>query len=123
MSLEKAVEDVKSLAEARGFKIEEGEGRIKIVHDRAPIAIEVSISGERAVVELKVEKGLEEYIDEVLGEDEDPREALEESLDDMVRLVDLIVSRLEREGLNVRRLTREAILDVYDALESRLEEA
>jgi len=122
MPLDKAVEDIKAVASRYGLAVEEADGTLTVRHPEAPLAVEIKAEGEKAIVELKVGDEIDEYVDMLLGEDEDPREALEEALEEMVRIVDAAVSRLTREGFKVERKTREGILDVYDALEARLEE-
>lgn len=122
MSLGKVAEDIKAVASRYGLEAEESGEFIRIKHPEAPLIVEIKVEGGKAVVELKVGDDIDEYVENLLGEDEDPREALEEALEEMVRLVDTAVSRLSREGFKVERRTREGILDVYDAIEARLEE-
>ncbi len=122
MPLDKAVEDIKAVASRYGLTVEEANGALTIRHPEAPLVVEIRTEEGKAVVELKVGDEIDEYVETLLGEDEDPREALEEALEEMVRIVDAAVSRLTREGFKVERRTREGILDVYDALEARLEE-
>ncbi len=122
MSLDKAIADIKAVASRYGLSTEESDGSLVIKHPEAPLIVEIKAGEGRAIVELKVGDDIDEYVETLLGEDEDPREALEEALEEMVRIVDAAVSRLTREGFKVERKTREGILDVYDALEARLEE-
>ena len=122
MALEKALDDIRSIAERYGLKPQPGGDEVIIRHYEAPLEVVVKISGGEAVVELRAASGLGEFIDGLLGENEDPRDTLEKALEEMLRIVDVAVDRLAREGVEVKRQTREAVLDVYDALEERLEE-
>ncbi|GAB6148274.1 hypothetical protein JCM10135_08160 [Stetteria hydrogenophila] len=122
MELGKAVEEVKSVAVRYGLKVETPGEVLIIKHPEAPITVELRVEEGRAVAELKVGSEIGEYIDSLLDEGEDPREAVEEAMEEMIRIIDFAASRLEREGIKVERKTREGILDAYDALEARLEE-
>ena len=122
MTLEKALDDIRSIAERYGLKPQPGSDGVIIRHYEAPLEVVVRVSGGEAVVELRAASGLGEFIDGLLGENEDPRDTLEKALEEMLRIVDVAVDRLAREGVAVKRQTREAVLDVYDALEERLEE-
>ncbi len=123
MSVEKALRDIAEVARARGL-VAEGEGeRLTIRHTTMPLEVVVERSGDGFRVELRALESLGEAIDEALSADEDPRELVEEALDEMVRIVDYAVQRLAREGVRASRETRQAIMDAYQALEDRLEEA
>ncbi|MCE4629852.1 MAG: hypothetical protein F7C82_06200 [Desulfurococcales archaeon] len=71
---------------------------------------------------MRVGDELEESISELLEDNVDPRSELEDVIETMVMVVDYSVRKLKEEGFKVERDTRNAILDVYDALESFLEE-
>lgn len=122
MPLDKALNDIISIAERYGLRPQPQEGGVVIRHYEAPLEVVVEVSGGKALVELRAGRELNDYIDGVLGEDEDPRDSLEKALEEMLRIVDAAADRLAREGVEVKRQTREAVLDVYDALEERLEE-
>ncbi len=120
-------ETLKSIAEyaARyGLKPEADfdKGTLIIHHSEYPLDIVVSRGDDGYIVELKVGEEIDEAIEDLLGEDVDPRAELEDVIETMVQVVDYAVKKLEEAGYNVRKMTREAILDVYDALESFLEE-
>jgi len=87
-----------------------------------PLSIIIKPALQGYVVELRVGDDIDEAIEELLGEDVDPRTELEDVLETMIQVVDYAVRKLREAGYTVDRRTREAILDVYDALESFLEE-
>lgn len=123
MDQAKAFEDIKAEAARYGALVEAGEGGSLILrHAEAPLYVEVRVEGGKATVELKVGPELNDYIESVIDEGGDPRGLIDDVVGEMLRLVDAAATRLAAEGLMVERRTREAILDVYDALEARLEE-
>jgi hypothetical protein len=123
VSVERALRDIAEVARSRGL-VAEGEGEsLRIRHTSMPLEVVVERLGEGFRVELRALESLGEAIDEALSADEDPRELVEEALDEMVRMVDYAVQRLAREGLPVSRETRQGIMDAYQALEDRLEES
>ncbi len=118
-------EVLKSIAEyaARyGLKPEQKEGVLVILHSEYPVKIVVEPSGDAYVVELRVGEEIGESIEGLLEENVDPRAELEDIIETMVRVVDYATRKLEAAGYRVKRSTRDAILDLYDALESYLEE-
>lgn len=117
------VEEISKAASRRGATTRSRGEIIEIVLPDEPVYIEVRPGDGVAVVELKIGDGLQERVDEYLDHGEDPREALEEALETLVSIVDEVDRILRLHGFKVERRTRDAILDVYDALESRLEEA
>ena len=122
MSVEKALRDIAEVARTRGLQVETRDSGILVRHTSLPLEVAIEGSGDQFRVELRVGEGLGEAIDEALSQGEDPREEVEEALDDLVSIVDYAVQRLAREGLKVRRETRQGIMDAYEALEERLEE-
>jgi len=119
-------EALKAIAESsgrKGLKVELKGSSVIIDHPEYPLEIVVSqeAPGE-FVVELRVKEGLEETIEEMLDDEIDPRAELEDALDQLLSVVDYAVRKLETMGYHVNKKTREAILDVYDAIESFLEE-
>jgi len=124
VSVERALRDIAEVARSRGMQVEGGGERLLVKHTGLPLSVVVEKTGAGGFrVELRVGEGLGEAIDEALAQGEDPREEIEEALDELVRIVDYAVQRLTREGLQVKRETREAIMDAYEALEERLEES
>ncbi len=116
------VEEISKTVSRRGATTKSKNGVLEIIVPDEPIYIEVYPTGDTIVVEMKVGEGLRERVDEYLDHGEDPREALEEVLETLVSIVDEIDRILRLHGFKVERKTREAILDVYDELESRVEE-
>ncbi len=117
------VEEISKAASRRGATAKSRDGVIEVIVPDEPVYIEIYPAREAVVVEMKVGNGLKERVDEYLDHGEDPREALEEVLETLVSIVDEVDRILRLHGFKVERKTREAILDVYDELESRLEEA
>jgi len=117
---------VKKIADAasrRGAKVRISDAGVEIYVDDEPLYVLVEESEGGYTLILKVSDDIGEKVDEMLGENGDPREMLEEALDNMVAVVDDVEKLLKSLGYNVRRSTSKAILDVYDAIESRVEEA
>jgi len=121
-AVEKAFRDIAEVARIRGLQVEGSGERLVVKHTTLPLEVVVERSGGEFRVELRAGEGLGEAIDEMLSQGEDPREEIEEALNELVRIVDYTVQRLEREGIKARRETRQGIMDVYEALEERLEE-
>jgi histone H3/H4 len=122
-AVEKALRDIAEVARTRGLQAEGSGERLVVKHTTLPLEVVVERAGDEFKVELRAGKDLGEAIDEALSQGEDPREEVEEALDELVRIVDYAVQRLAREGIKARRETRQGIMDVYEALEERLEES
>ncbi len=123
MPVEEALKAIAESSGRKGLKVELKGSSVIIDHPEYPLEIVVSqeAPGE-FVVELRVKEGLEETIEEMLDDEIDPRAELEDALDQLLAVVDYAVRKLETMGYHVNKKTREAILDVYDAIESFLEE-
>lgn len=123
-SSSKSIKAIAEYAARFGLKpeVDEESGRVVIKHQEYPLEIVVEPSGEGYRVEMRVGDELEESISELLEDNVDPRSELEDVIETMVMVVDYSVKKLKEEGFKVERDTRNAILDVYDALESFLEE-
>ncbi|MCE4618551.1 MAG: hypothetical protein F7C37_03825 [Desulfurococcales archaeon] len=123
-SSSKSIKAIAEYAARFGLKpeVDEESGRVVIKHQEYPLEIVVEPSGEGYRVEMRVGDELEESISELLEDNVDPRSELEDVIETMVMVVDYSVRKLKEEGFKVERDTRNAILDVYDALESFLEE-
>ena len=125
MTREDALKSISEYAARYGLKpsIDLDKGVLVILHGEYPIKIIVEPRDEGVyAVELRVGEGIDESIEELLDAEVDPRAELEDVVEVLVQVVDYAVRKLEEAGFRVRRQTREAILDVYDALESFLEE-
>ncbi len=117
---------IKRIADAasrRGAKVRVSDSGIEVYVDEEPVYIVVEEAGGGYTIVLKVASDIGDRVDEILGENGDPREVLEEALDNMIALVDDLEKLLKSMGYSVKRSTREAILDLYDAIEARVEEA
>ncbi|MEB3780649.1 MAG: hypothetical protein GSR85_10565 [Desulfurococcales archaeon] len=124
MGLERElVEELSKVVARRGGTLQVKGNTLEIRSVGEPLYLTLYPSNGNVVIELKVEESIDERIDELLGEDEDPREHLEEVLETLVSMVDELERILRINGYSVIRRTREAILDVYDAIEEKLEEA
>ncbi len=120
----KTLRVIAEYAGKRGLRVtvDEEKGTLIIEHGEYPLRIVVEPSGDGYVVELRSGDNMESVVEELLGEEVDPREELEGALESLVEVVDYAVRKLEEAGFQVSKKTREAILDVYDAIESFLEE-
>ena len=118
---------LKAIAEAggsRGFEVsvDESAGRVVVKSKECPVELIVEPLDGGYRVELKAMEGLRDCIEDLLGEDIDPRNELENIVESLISVADFAVRRLEGLGYAVKKETRQGILDVYDALESFLEE-
>lgn len=118
MSFESVVEEVSREAERRGFKVRVEGDRVIVEAEELPLGVEVSRTGDTVIVKLFAGGGIEESIRDYAEEVEDVRESVEELLDSAVAVVDYAVRVAERAGFKVRRDTRSAIFDVYEALDN-----
>ncbi len=103
-------------------KLDEENERLVLSSKECPISVVVEPSNEGFKVELSVGSNLRECVEELLAEDVDPRDELESLVETLVSVVDYAVRKLSQLGVSVKRKTRQGILDVYDTLESFLEE-
>ncbi len=110
--------DVAREAERRGFKVRVEGDRVVIEAEELPLGVEVSRAGDTVVVRLFTGGDMEESIRDYADEVENVRESVEEVLDSAVAMVDYAVRAAERAGFKVKRDTRNAIFDVYEALDS-----
>ncbi len=118
MSFESVASEIVREAEKRGFKVRVEGDRVVIEAEELPIGVEVSRAGDTVVVRLFAGGNLEEGIRDYAEEVENVRESVEELLDSAVSMVDYAVRAAEKAGFKVRRDTRTAIFDVYEALDS-----
>ncbi len=118
------IEVLKNIAEAsgrKGLKTELKDNTLIVSHPEYPLMLVITGNDSSFTVEIKVGEGLEENIEELLGDEIDPRAELEDALDQLLGIADYAVRKLELAGFKVKRRTREGVLDLYDALESFLE--
>ncbi|MCE4627990.1 MAG: hypothetical protein F7C34_02430 [Desulfurococcales archaeon] len=123
-NLRDAVRAIAQAGGARGFEVsvDEAQGRVVIRSRECPVELVVEPVDGGYRVELRVGEGLRECIEEMLNEGTDPRNELENILESLISVADFAVRRLENLGYEVKKSTRQGILDVYDAIESFLEE-
>ena len=117
-SFEAVAGDVAREAERRGFKVRVEGDRVVIEAEELPLGVEISRAGDTVVVRLFTGGDMEESIRDYADEVENVRESVEEVLDSAVAMVDYAVRAAERAGFKVKRDTRSAIFDVYEALDS-----
>ncbi len=115
------LESIAKNSSKKGLKASISDETLTVDHPEYPVKLVIYREGEKFVVELKAEDGLEENIEELLNDEIDPRAELEDALDLLLSAADYAVKKLELAGFKVVRKTREGVLDVYDALESFLE--
>ncbi|MEB3778719.1 MAG: hypothetical protein GSR85_00590 [Desulfurococcales archaeon] len=125
MGVVEVLRDIARIAEGRGLEARVDEDRrvLTVSHPDVPVSAVFEPSDGEFRVVIRAGDELRERIDELLDEDVDPREVVEEALDTVIAVVDRGITMLERQGVRVRRDTRGGILDVYDAIESFVEEA
>lgn len=102
--------------------VDEEKGIVIIEHGEYPVRVIVEPGGPGYRVHLEVSGDLREVVGDLLEEEVDPRAELEDALETLIGVIDYAVRKLEEAGIKVARDTRNAILDVYDAIESYLEE-
>jgi len=124
-SVKDALKSIAEVAESRGLEVELDENKLVLTinHKDIPLTAVFEPVGDGFRVAIRAGDGLRERIDELLDEGYDPREAVEEALDTLIEVVDRGIVLLEGSGVGVKRDTRGGILDVYDAIESFVEEA
>jgi len=123
-----AVEVLKGIGEyagRRGLRVslDEGRGAIVVEHAEYPVKIVIEPAGSGVyLIELRAGEDIGEAVESLLQDNVDPRAELESAIETLLEVVDYAVRRLSDAGYGVEKRTREAILDVYDAIESFLEE-
>ena len=118
MAFEALTKDVTREAEKRGYKVRVEGDKIIIETEDLPLGIEVSRSGDTVTVRLYAGSDMEESIRDYAEEVENIRESVEDLLEEAVSMVDYVARKAENMGFKVKRDTRTAIFDVYEALDS-----
>ncbi len=115
-------EIVSSVAGRRGLRVEQrGDGVLVLRSGDLPLYIEVRESSRGVLVRLGHES-LRDYVREVLDSEENPREVIEEAVDEMSMVAFEVAEALRKAGLKVELDTRSAAMDVLDELEEAEEE-
>ena len=106
-------------AERRGFESRLKGYTLEAASPELPISVFVEAgSGDAVRIRIEVGSGLEERIAELAEEVEDVRGVVEEVLETAIAIVDYAAREAQKMGFKAVRETRQAVLDVYDALES-----
>ena len=123
-NLAPTLEAIAKYAAGRGLRPSLDEEKLVLIveHDEYPLRIVIEPKGEGYVVELLAGDEIDEAVEDLLEEEIDPRAELEDVVETMLGVVDYAVKRLQEAGVRVDKKTRDAILDIYDAIESFVEE-
>ena len=113
--------EVSEEASRRGYEIGIEGDKLILKSAGSPLRVVVAKSGDTYLVRLETSEDLGSRIEEIVSESDDPKGEVESLLDEALVIVELLVKSINGKGLKVRRLTRDAILDVYDTLESIME--
>jgi len=112
---------VEAFAKQRGLKPEQVGDALRLWHSEAPLFIEVRSGSQGLIVRLGYE-GLRDYVREVVDTSENPREEIEDLVDEMSTLAYTLAEELRRSGYKVSLETRSAAMDVLGELEEAEEE-
>jgi len=118
---EDIVKEIERIAKQGGYRVEERGEKIVVLHPNAPLYIEVFESSKGIAVRIGHEN-LRDYIREVLDTEDNPREYIEDLLDDVSSIAVRITEALRRKGISVSSDTRTAVMDVLEELEEAEEE-
>ena len=118
---ENIVEEVEKIAKQSGYRVETRGDRIVVLHPSAPLYIEIFESSKGITVRIGHEN-LRDYVREILDTEDNPREYIEDLLDDVSSIAVRITEALRRRGISVSSDTRTAIMDVLEELEEAEEE-
>jgi len=122
--LASVLKGIAEYAAGKGLKPSLDEENLVLVieHGEYPLRIVIEPRGEAYVVELLAGDEIDEAVEDLLEDEVDPRAELEDVIETMLTVVDYAVKKLGSAGVRVDKKTRDAILDVYDAIESFVEE-
>ena len=118
---EDIVKEVERIAKQSGYRVEKRGEKIVVLHPSAPLYIEVFESSKGITVRIGHEN-LRDYVREVLDTENNPREYIEDLLDDVSSIALRITEALRRRGISVNSDTRTAVMDVLEELEEAEEE-
>ena len=118
---EDIVKEVERIAKQSGYRVEKRGEKIIVLHPSAPLYIEIFESSRGITVRIGHEN-LRDYVREVLDTEDNPREYIEDLLDDVSSIAVRITEALRRKGISVNSDTRTAVMDVLEELEEAEEE-
>jgi len=118
---EDIVKEIERIAKQSGYRVEKRGEKIVVLHPSAPLYIEVFESSSGVTVRIGHEN-LRDYVREVLDTEDNPREYIEDLLDDVSSIAVRITEALRRKGISVSSDTRTAVMDVLEELEEAEEE-
>ena len=121
--MEHLVDEIRRLAESRGYRVEGEESTFVIIHPHVqPLRLKVHVEDDRVTLSLVADE-IRDYIDDLVEErgEEEAREFIEEALSDMEELAAQIEAVARRSGVRVENRVRSGALDVLEALEDVLE--
>ncbi len=112
---------VEGFARRRGIKLVEKGGALVLYPAEAPVYIEVRGTSRGVLVRLGHES-IRDYVREVLDTEENPRQVIEDLVDDTSALAFELYEELRRHGIEARLDTRTAAMDILGELEEAEEE-
>jgi hypothetical protein len=121
LAVEKTKQVVEEFARARGLRLEEVGDALRLWHSEAPVYIEVREGSRGVTVRLGYE-GLRDYVREVVDTSDNPREEIEDLVDEMSSIAYMLYEELRRRGVEARLDTRSAAMDILGELEEAEEE-
>lgn len=117
------LDDIKSLAEKRGYRLEKRNSALVIIHPHVPVLrVVAAIQGDKLILSLDT-SGLRDYLDDLVEERgaEEARTIVEDALDDVGELAAQVEALARRYGVRLENRIRSGTLDVLDELEDVLE--
>ena len=117
------LDDVKSLAERRGYRFEKKDSSLIIIHPHVPVLrMVLAMQGDKLVLSLDT-SGLRDYLDDLVEERgaEEAKAIIEDALDDIGEFSAQIEALARRRGARLENRVRSGTLDVLDELEDVLE--
>lgn len=118
---EDIVKEIERIAKQSGYRVEKRGEKIIVLHSSAPLYIEVFESSKGITVRIGHEN-LRDYVREIVDTEDNPREYIEDLLDDVSSVAVRITEALRRKGISVSSDTRTAVMDVLEELEEAEEE-
>ena len=122
MSLSSEVEELaKKFSERHRLDFKREGATLVLHHRRAPLYIYVKPTSQGVEIGLGYH-GLKDYIREIVDSEENPRDYIEELLDDMSSLAHRLMQEIKKKGYKALLKTRETVIDFLEELEEALEE-
>ena len=114
------LEEVAKRLKERGYSISQAGNSVVARHPNAPLSIQVDIEGETCRVSLKAEN-FTDFVDDVKESEENPREYLEEILEDVSRAASEVSALLRSSCQKLENTVQRDVLDLMDIIEDVLE--